>query len=634
MLIRKQSINDPKLQWFRESRIGLFIHFGLYSILAQGEQIFGDRRANIARSEYERLIRRFNPRRFSARAWVDQAEAMGARYITITAKHLDGFCLFDSALTDYKITNTPFSRDLIGELVKECHTRGMRICIYYSRVDWRHRNYDHDPSASYSLAMPLPGQKPDWPRYMEYFIGQIRELCTKYGRIDGFWFDAYGPSRKGDPSPRYIYNLIKRLQPGAIINDRNGYGDFFTPERRLADDLSEYLHETCQALGWEWGYVADAALFSGTFLLQSMACVVGHGGNFLLNVGPKADGTFPKDRVERMRIVGRWLKRNAEAVYGALPVSALNAAALDAAGKVQAKVAAFFATRRNRNLYLLLPEWPKENRILIPGIGLHPVAVALFGNKKPTVLQTKSVSTGLMIKALPPLPPQEGVNVIRLAFRKFPPLVHRVPQPRAMVIAASKPTLLPAELAQRTGRGRKGTLIPLRYEIEDGHGAERAMPGEKTFGAFLGMTTDQKATWCVCCPSSGQYRAAIQFRCPQTSAGGEYVIETAGQRLRRIVMPSPGTGKEWKAPKDNIRMANQLAPSWAEVALYGFQEAGILNLPKGIARIILKPGRKGLTHSEMNPGGKTFAAHVRCLRLSPVATRAGAGRSRSSSARD
>ena len=619
MLIRKQSIMDPKLQWFRESRIGLFIHFGLYSILAQGEQIFASPRLNISRPEYERLIRRFNPRRFSAREWVDRAEAMGARYITITAKHLDGFCLFDSALTDYKITNTPFGRDLIGELIKECHKRGMRICIYYSRADWHHRNYDHDPSGSYSLAMPLPGQEPDWPKYMDYFIGQLRELCTRYGRIDGFWFDAYGPRRKGDPSPRYVYNMIKRLQPGAIVNDRNGYGDFFTPERRLADDLSEYLHETCQALGWEWGYVADAALFSGTFLLQSMARVVGHGGNFLLNVGPKADGTFPKDRVERMRIVGRWLHRNAEAVYGALPVPALNAASAAAAGKVHDQGAVFFAARRKNNLYLLLPEWPKENRILLPGIGVNPDSVVLFGDEKAVVLQTELVSSGLMIKALPPLPTQEGVNVIRLSFRKFPPLVHKVPQPRAIVISASKPTLLPAELAQRTGRGRKGTLIPLRYEIEDGHGAERATPGEKTFGVFQGMTADQKAIWNVCCSSSGKYRVAVQFRCPKTSAGGEYVIEAGGRRLRRIVRPSPGTGKEWKAPKGNIRMANQLVPSLAEVALYGFQEAGILNLPKGISRIILKPGGKGLIHTSLNPGGDTFAAHVRCLRLSPVA---------------
>ena len=116
---------------------------------------------------------------------------MGARYITITAKHLDGFCMFDSALTNYKITNTPFVHDLVGELAEACHRRSMHICFYYSRAEWHHRNYLHDPDAGYSLIRPLPEQRPDWSKYIEYFLGQLREFCTNYGRVDGFWFDAY-----------------------------------------------------------------------------------------------------------------------------------------------------------------------------------------------------------------------------------------------------------------------------------------------------------------------------------------------------------------------------------------------------------------------------------------------------------
>jgi len=251
-IVRRQSKQDPRLRWFGEARFGMFVHFGIYSQIGHGEWVM--LREGIARREYEKLARSFNPRKFDADRWVDLAAQAGARYITFTAKHHDGFCMFDSQLTDFKITNTPFGRDLLRELVDACHRRGMRIVVYYSQPDWRHRSYVHRPGAFKDLQTIPPDQEPDWPTYQAYMEGQVRELVTNYGRIDGIWFDGFHCSEK-QWRGRRLYRLIKQHQPCAVVNDRARYGDFFTPERSLPDDLSDSLFEACESVQADgWGY--------------------------------------------------------------------------------------------------------------------------------------------------------------------------------------------------------------------------------------------------------------------------------------------------------------------------------------------------------------------------------------------
>ena len=225
-IVRKESAVDPQLRWFGQARFGMFVHFGVYAPLGKGE--WAMYHEDIRREAYEPLMAEFCPHRFDADEWVDVAEGAGARYITVTAKHHDGFCLFDSALTDWKITNTPFGRDLIGELVAACQRRGMRIVLYYSQPDWHHPNYVHLPGAFKDLWYARADDAPDWRRYQAYLRGQVLELVTQYGPIDGLWFDGSHKSEQAWQG-KQLYALIKQHQPGAVVNDRARYGDFFTP---------------------------------------------------------------------------------------------------------------------------------------------------------------------------------------------------------------------------------------------------------------------------------------------------------------------------------------------------------------------------------------------------------------------
>jgi alpha-L-fucosidase len=209
--------------WFMERRFGLFVHWGLYAIPAWHEQ--HQWRGGVPRAEYEQLIHRFNPVNFDPDAWLDLAEDAGMRYLCITTKHHDGFCLWDTAQTDYSVMHSPYGRDILAMLAEACHRRGVPLCLYYSVADWHHPNYPNQ-GRSHELAGPQPGDEPDWPAYREFLVAQVRELCTQYGEIHGFWWDM-NVTGVVDPS---INDMIRRLQPNAVINNRGfDEGDFGTP---------------------------------------------------------------------------------------------------------------------------------------------------------------------------------------------------------------------------------------------------------------------------------------------------------------------------------------------------------------------------------------------------------------------
>jgi alpha-L-fucosidase len=211
--------------WFFEKRFGLFVHWGLYAIPAWQEQM--QWRAEVPRQEYERLIQQFNPVRFDPDAWLDVAEAAGMRYIVLTTKHHDGFCLWNTAQTDYNVMNSPYGRDIVGMLADACHRRSFPLCFYYSVADWHHPNYPNQ-GRSHELAGPQAGDRPDWEAYRAFLVAQVRELCTQYGQIHCFWWDM-NVTGIVDAS---INHMIRSLQPGAVINNRGlDEGDFGTPER-------------------------------------------------------------------------------------------------------------------------------------------------------------------------------------------------------------------------------------------------------------------------------------------------------------------------------------------------------------------------------------------------------------------
>jgi len=471
----------------------------------------------IRRRQYEKLMARFNPTRFDADAWVDLAARAGARYITATAKHHDGFCLFDSRHTDFKITKTPFGRDLIGELIHACQRRGMHIILYYSQPDWHHPNYVHKLGAFKDLQRPPPTDRPDWPKFQQYLENQVLELVTRYGRIDGIWFDGSHKSER-DWRGRHLYQLIKRRQPWAVVNDRARYGDFFTPERSLPDDLTGFLFEACESVATEsWGYQKDTPLFSVPHLIESLVRIAAAGGNYLLNVGPKPDGTIPEDQALRMEAIGAWLKRNGEAVYSTREC------------KIDTGSPHVVATRADRAIYLHLLRWPLQSRLLIPGIRSRPALAQLMGGEEP--LKARVTEGGLELCDLPASPPEQSVTVIELRFGS-PPRLHFVKASRAplrtIALRPDAPNRLTAADAQLHGYGVKGSRLKLR--APEGGGSP-CITGWNDLG--------QSASWKVNSPAKRRYRVSVRLSCPAPYAGSQFAIIAAGQRLGGEVKTTP-----------------------------------------------------------------------------------------------
>lgn len=342
--------------WFLRARFGLFVHWGLYAIPGWHEQHIY--RKGLTRAEYVPLMHQFDPIRFSPGEWLDMAQATGMRYLCFTAKHVDGFCMWDSALTEFKVTNTPYGKDILAQLAEACHRRGFPLCIYYSVVDNNQPNYPH-AGRPYEFAAPQPGDRPDADRYREFLMGQVRELCTRYGKIHGFWWDANVLEWR-DPA---INAQIREWQPGIVINNRGmDDGDFGTPERDWDKSVKSALHfttpvEACQSLGYQsWGYRKDEDYYSDVHLLGSIQSTLAKGGNYLLNAGPKADGTFPRAATERLARIGAWYHRVKAGLEDVVPANEL------------ISDHDVLLTRRANTLYVHLHRQP-----IIDAVYLHPL---------------------------------------------------------------------------------------------------------------------------------------------------------------------------------------------------------------------------------------------------------------------
>ncbi|MEM2443621.1 MAG: alpha-L-fucosidase, partial [Candidatus Bathyarchaeia archaeon] len=334
-----------RLRWWVEARFGMFIHWGLYAIPARGEWVMFFER--IPKSEYAKLARRFNPRRFDADEWVTLAKEAGMRYMVLTTRHHDGFCLWDSQVSDFtSVKATPAKRDFIAEYVEACRRAGMRIGFYYSLLDWRWPEYWDGPA-----------KNPEgWARLRDYVHAQVRELMTNYGKIDILWYDGAWPYKAEDWQSERLNAMVRSLQPNIIINNRSGLPeDFETPEQHIR--YHERPWESCMTIdeSW-WGYHAgDRHLKSTLEIVRLLVRCVAGNGNLLLNVGPRADGSIPEAYKRRLRAVGEWLKRNGESIYGA-GAAPFRAAHL---GHVTAK---------GNKVYVHVFYWPGKSEICIAGI--------------------------------------------------------------------------------------------------------------------------------------------------------------------------------------------------------------------------------------------------------------------------
>ena len=430
--------HDARMAWWRDARFGMFIHWGVYSVPAgewQGETGHGEwimENAHIRVSRYEQFATNFNPVKFDAKAWVQTAKDAGMKYIVITSKHHDGFCMWPTAQTDWSIKNTPFHRDPLQELSDECEKAGIRFCLYYSIMDWHHPDWGKRRDWN-DLATNTPA--PDMNRYTDYMKAELKELITRYHPavlwFDGEWEEPWTYERGMD-----LWNYLRALDPDLIINNRIGkaragmsgmdagkdrVGDFGTPEQRIpANGFGPGVDwESCMTMNHHWGYNKhDDGWKSSETIIHNLCDIASKGGNYLLNVGPTSEGLFPAPSVERLADVGRWMKVNSLAIYGttATPFG------FELGNEVKAKdgygndtmVSSendWRATTKAGKIYLILFKWPVDGKFLAPGLESKvKKAYLLADHKKLKVTQNE---TGAMI-SLPAEAPDKTASVICL----------------------------------------------------------------------------------------------------------------------------------------------------------------------------------------------------------------------------
>ena len=323
-----------RLKWWTDARFGMFIHWGLYALPARHEWVKNAER--MTNDQYQKYFELFNPDMWDPHEWAKMAKAAGMKYVVLTAKHHEGFCMFDSKFTDYKVTNTPYGKDVVKEYVEAFRAEELKVGFYYSLLDWHHPDYtidsNHPQRQTSDSAYARLNKGRDMSKYREYIKNQVRELLTNYGEISIIWFDFSFPGKNGkghdDWDSQNLLKMARSLQPGIIVDDRldlenvEGGWDFTTPEQVQVSKWPEVNGkrvpwETCQTFSGSWGYYRDENTWkSPAQLLELLIESVSKGGNLLLNVGPTARGVFDYRAQDRLKAMGEWMKYNNRSIYG------------------------------------------------------------------------------------------------------------------------------------------------------------------------------------------------------------------------------------------------------------------------------------------------------------------------------
>jgi alpha-L-fucosidase len=409
-----------RLAWWREARFGLFIHWGLYSLLAgewDGRTDYGEWIRNNARiplETYDTLLERFNPTAFDAAQWMRAAREAGMRYVVTTTKHHDGFALFDSAVSDFDVMATPFKRDIMRELSRAARREGLRVGWYHSIMDWHHPDYL--PRRDWEADL-RPAGDADFDRYVRYLRAQVRELLTQYGDIDIMWFDGQWESSWTHERGQALYDLCRELAPRILVNNRvdvapeggtstqlgpDRAGDFGTPEQEIPPmGLPGVAWESCITMNRNWGYNrADHDWKSPAELVRLLVDTASKGGNLLLNVGPTGEGRFPEESLARLAALGRWMRTHGGAIYGTEASPFPNPALV--------------ATRKGHRVHLFLPEWRTGN-LRVPSLRT-PVREAWFlsaAGHQPVEFRERDQE---VLVTLPGTPPDPLCSVLVLEY--------------------------------------------------------------------------------------------------------------------------------------------------------------------------------------------------------------------------
>ena len=418
------SDNDDRTAWYRNAKFGMFIHWGPYSLASVEASwpIMRPTPGGISEADYRALPQRFNPTKFDPDAFIDLARAAGQEYMVFTTKHHDGFCMFDSSYTDYKITNTPYGKDIVKQLAQACDKRDMRLGFYYSPPDMHHPDFRDTSKLARDNWNGEP-QRPEWPIYLDYMQLQLTELLTRYGPVALIWFDGLYHQEKYD-GERFI-KLIRNLQPATLVNDRIGVpGDYVTPEQFIPKAIPTkdvhffgweqnvqkelkpsipkpedfQLWETCMTINNTWAYnMHDHDYKSAQFLIRGLVEVASRGGNFLLNVGPQPDGVIQPEFQDRLRAIGDWLAVNGESIYGTTygPIQGINS---------------IRTTVKRETVFVHIFEWPSSS-LHIQGLNAKVVSARCLANGQ--ALKFHQSEQDLEIE-LPPQALDPNVTVVSL----------------------------------------------------------------------------------------------------------------------------------------------------------------------------------------------------------------------------
>jgi alpha-L-fucosidase len=392
--------NLKNRQWFQDAKFGLFVHWGVYSVLGKGEWVMNNDKMPV--SEYQKLPAQFNPVRFNAAEWVAMVKAAGQRYITITSKHHDGFAMFGTKQSTWNIVDTtPYAKDPLKQLADECHKQGVKLFFYHSHLDWT--NPDYYPRGRTGQASGRP-ESGDFNRYLDFMDAQLTELLTNYGEIAGIWFDGIWDRKDADWRLRKTYDLIHKLQPQAMVGNNHHLApyegeDFQMFEKDLPGQnaagfsgeakIGQLPLETCDTIGVAWGYnPSEKRLKSTKQLLHTLIRSAGMNANFLLNVGPKPDGTIQEEFVARLKEVGAWLRKYGESIYGTR------------GGPIGPRPWGVTTAKADR-VYVHVLDWP-DRALVIPRLAKPVKSVRVMGG---ATVPVSNVDNGLLLQL-----PESGRN--------------------------------------------------------------------------------------------------------------------------------------------------------------------------------------------------------------------------------
>jgi alpha-L-fucosidase len=371
---KQTATREERMRWWHGAKFGMFIHWGLYSVIGQYEWV--KEHEGVPIPQYEILAKNFHPKPNAARDWARLAKRAGQKYMVMTTKHHEGFCQWDTKLTDYNAMKQGPGRDLVREFVEAARAEGLRVGFYYSLMDWHH------PDGAICKTDEAARR-----RFVDYTHGLIRELLTNYGKIDILWYDVSWPLSAAQWESERMNEMVFELQPEIIVNNRNGLeGDFATPEQHIEAAAAGRAWESCMTLNNSWGFnKADDQWKTPKTVVDNLITCARGGGNYLLNIGPERDGSVPQPSVEVLEAVGKWLDGNGTAIYGT-ERGTLN------------EDASCNYSRRGNTLYVHVYDWPGHTPASEWLEFYRPETVVAIGGLKPKVLSARILKTGQKVE--------------------------------------------------------------------------------------------------------------------------------------------------------------------------------------------------------------------------------------------